>query len=410
MENEDQLRRRKAMQQALVTGLQRPPNTSSFMPGESAGIPTGIKLGGMERNAGLTLPQPNAPSLGMDSMPPTPSEPVTAIPSSPRIGYSTTGLTGTDALMQRRKALEEADPESKVTSTGEILPPQKTGRFKGLGQGIGLAAANADPDRPMYALGQMLGGGISGAVSPRGAAKGMRRFELGQLDNDLARGLKLEGVQADVGASDALRRQRELDPALQAAKIEQQREEANARLELEREKAAGTITQREYDRRQRELDRTSREKIAADRIVSSEKIAASRPSGEDTRGAKASAAQAEYDQLVADEVSAGEEKNRAYAYLEQLKSATGPDGKPLVNAQDVAQAVDAAQAADKVYQSFAEKKRDAQRRMRENAASSSRAPAAPAGVTEASIRADAKSRGANEDEAVKKARQFGWIP
>lgn len=37
-------------------------------------------------------------------------------------------------------------------------------------------------------------------------------------------------------------------------------------------------------------------------------------------------------------------------------------------------------------------------------------PPPPPGVTEASIRAEARRRGANEDEAVQRARQFKWIP
>jgi hypothetical protein len=134
------------------------------------------------------------------------------------------------------------------------------------------------------------------------------------------------------------------------------------------------------------------------------------------REAKRQAAQDEYDQLVNDERGAGEEKNRAYAYLEQLKANAPKDefsGELTDQAKaDIRQATDAAQAADKFYQSFAEKKRDAQRRVKENqvGAASTGNPPAPIGVTEASVRADAKQRGANGDEAVRKARLFGWIP
>src|SRR5689334_11666469 len=74
--DEDELRRRKLFADALSRGLQRPlmggaggtgsaiaptPAPASFLPGESAGVPTGIHLGSMSRigrDAGLTLPQP----------------------------------------------------------------------------------------------------------------------------------------------------------------------------------------------------------------------------------------------------------------------------------------------------------------------------------------------------------------
>jgi hypothetical protein len=407
----DLQRRRRMMQEALTRGLQRPRASmeartgetgpvSSFMPGESAGIPSGIKLGGINPNVGLTLPQPATPSIDPNTLPPTPNLPVPE-PPSPRIGYSTRGLTGTDALMQRRRALEEADPESPVSPTGDILPPHKTGRLKGFGQGIGLAAAQADPDRPMYGLGQILGGGISGAISPRGSAKAARRFELGQLDNDIARGLKLEGMQADVAGTEALRRQRELEPDIQQARIEQQREEANARLELEREKAVGTITQREYDRRQRELDRASREKIAADRIASSEKIAASRPNGEGTRAAKSAAAQLEYDSLLVEEEAARKEKDRAYEVLNQMRNS----GQPK---EDVAQAENAAQLADKNYQSYAEKKREAQRRINENKVSaSSTQPYAGRTMSRVNLERYAKDKGLSIEAAQKEVEAQG---
>jgi hypothetical protein len=416
VQTEDDIRRRRrAFQESLSRGLQRPlaqSPTSSFMPGESAGVPTGIKLGNMSklpdlRNLGLSLPQPATPNIDLGNIqPPTPNEPATPVTPSPRIGYSTAGLTGTDALIQRRKALEEADPESQVTATGEILPPHKTGRLRGLGQGALLGLGQGDPDRPLYSLGQAIGGAVTGAVSPRSAAKMQRRFDLGQLDTDLAKGLKLENAQADIASTDALRRQRELEPAIQAARIEQQREEANARLELEREKAAGTITQREYDRRQRELDRASREKIAADRITSSEKVAGMRGDGTEARAAKAAAAQQEYDSLITEEEAARVEKERAYKALSDMRQS------PSAAKEDIAQAEDAAKTADKNYQSFGEKKRDAQRRIRENqvAAPSSSQPAQPyAGRTmsRANLERYAKDKGLSIEAAQREVEAQG---
>jgi hypothetical protein len=266
----------------------------------------------------------------------------------------------------------------------------------------------------MYALGQVLGGGLGGVISPRSSAKSARKFELGQLDNDIARGLKLEGMQADVASSEALRRQRELEPSIKAAELEQEREIANAKLEIERQKATGEITQKEADRQQRELDRKSREKIAADRVTSAERIAGMRGNGSDVRAAKAQAAQQEYDQLVADEATAGENKNKAYAYLEQIKqhAVDAPTGglDPQYKA-DLAQATKAAEDADKFYQSFGEKKRDAQRRIRENqvttSVSTTTQPYAGRTMSAANLARYAKDKGISEDEARRQVEGTG---
>lgn len=221
-------------------------------------------------------------------------------PPPPRIGYSLSGLTGVDRLMEKRKAYETADPESSIKQVGELVkvePPTPRkgfkGRLKSIGEGALVGLAMSDPDRPLSGLGGAIGGATVGGVNPRDGAKLTRRFEMGQLDNDIARGLKLEQEGAQLGGMRSLSRQRELEPQQQAAKLEQEYKIANAKLEVERQKAAGLITkqeadrqERELDRQQREADRASREKVAADRITSSEKIASMRPSGEVAQTAK----------------------------------------------------------------------------------------------------------------------------
>lgn len=210
-----------------------------------------------------------------------------------RIGYSTAGLTGVDRLMKQREAYESADPESKVKTNGdfvEIDPPNRRkgfkGRLKSLGEGVLTGLAMSDPDRPLQGLGMAIGGGGMSAINTRGGAQLKRRFEMNQLDNDIARGLKLEQEDTQLDGMRALARQRELEPALKAEQIQRETEAVNAKLEIERQKAAGLITKQEADRQQRELDRASREKIAADRIVSNEKIASTRPTGESSQTVK----------------------------------------------------------------------------------------------------------------------------
>lgn len=456
MQTEDDIQRRRRMvQEAMQRGLQRPGQSlverfqtpeqqtatsrQSFMPGESAGMPDSFwnrrfpflrstqqlreqqpnyaALGNNDTtprpavnippNAGLTPPEPATPNLDITG-PVQPSE--STSPSSKRVSFSSLGgLTGVGRLLEQRRITEAADPTSDVRIRGDnvdVTPPRMEGvnglsRWRGLGQGLKVAAQGIDPDRPMFSLGALLGGGISGLASPRSAAKESRKLDLARLDNDIARGLKLEQEQAQLGGLEALRRQRELEPGLKAAELEQEREIANAKLEIERQKAAGEITQKEADRQQRELDRRSREGIAEANRASREKIAASRTSGADTREAKAAAAQQEYDSLLVEEEAARQEKDRAYGVLDQMRKS----GQPK---EDIAQAEDAAKAADKNYQSYAEKKREAQRRIRENQVSAPAAqPYAGRTMSQANLERYAKDKGLSIEEARRQVETQG---
>ena len=369
----------------------------------------------------LNLPKPATEAQPITDVP-QPNEPLTAAPpTSPVVGPSIRGMRQLDRNIMLREAMSNADPESRVRIAGDdidISPPAmkgvgRRGRFSTAGEAGLNALGSGDPDRPLYSLGQGLGAAVTGLVSPRAGAKINRRFDISRLDSDIARGLQLETAQSGLASAEALRRQRELEPILEARKISSDIEYKNAQLELERQKAAGVIDQREYEQRRDQLNRESRERIAGMDRSSRERVAGMRStsSGDEARAAKAAAAQAEYDQLVADEQNAKEEKDRAYAYLAQIKQGAGNRPRDL---QDVKEAQDAAEAADKLYKGFGEKKREAQRRMRENqysvaAPGTAGPPPAPPGVTEASIRAEAKRRGQDAEAAVMKAREFGWI-
>lgn len=355
--------------------------------------------------------------------------PETASPTSPSVGPSIRGMGKLDRDIMLREAMGTADPESKVRVSGDqidVSPPPMKGalahrsRWATAGEASLNALGSADPDRPLYSLGQGLGAAVTGVVSPRAGAKINRRFDVQRLDSDIARGLKLEGAQSDLASAEALRHQREVEPILQAHKMEQEAAYRNAELELERQKAAGVIGQREYEQRRDALNRKSREGIAAQDRSSRERIAGMRGTnnGSEVRSAKAAAAQSEYDQLVKDEEEAGKQKNAAYAIVEDLKKnpvrGVMPDKMNPDYEGRLTEARRNAEEANRVYQSFGEKKRDAQRRVRENQVSTAyssaiAAPPPPSGVTEASVRAEAKRRGQDEEAAVKKAREFGWI-
>ena len=398
--------------EALQRGLQRP-----FAPGESAGIPDFLRgKTPLAPNTGLTLPQSNAPHIDPTAVP-SPATGMEIKPPSPRIGYSTAGLTGVDALQARRKSLEEADPESQVTSTGEILPPEKTGRWKGLGQGALLGAANYDPDRPMYGLGQLIGGAATGAISPRSSAKGMRRFEMGQLDSDIAKGLKLETAQADLdrsrnpvgqhstrvvtegeypgieagteirvridprtgGVTDVVRPNNKpviadlaKRPAQGAPHYEKDSDgylltvqggkatrvtDANGKP-VQVKKGGNDEEYVEVEVNGRRLRVSPGQALGYYGQVGERET--KRDEAQAEREAKLQAAENEYQSLLTEEEKAKIEKERAYQALSDARK------NPALAKEDVAQVEEAAKTADKVYQSYAEKKREAQRRISEN--------------------------------------------
>lgn len=312
-----------------------------------------------------------------------PNELSTQVQPRIRVGYLTAGLSGLDKVLERKKALESADPEQSVRVTPDFveqLPPRMQGvnahsRWRQLGETAlaSLAGNPSDPNNndPNAILGRLLGGSTTAAVNPRGGAQIVRRHELDEADNDIARGIQLEGQQAQLGSLKALQRQRELDPALDAAKIDADRDYRNAQLEIEREKAAGLLTQQQYQRKKDELDRASREKTAAGNNAATVEAARIRSSaqGQETpaalgeRGRKAAAAQAEFDQLSKDEATAGEQKNAAYAALEDIKKTAPNDARGDMLIREAEQA---AESANRLYQSYADKKADAQRRANEN--------------------------------------------
>lgn len=432
-------------------------NRISSMGGEGVALGRPVSI---PTNAGLSLPQPTIPPINISGIePPQPSQPVEATPTTPRIGYSTTGLTGVDRLMQRRRALEEADPESRVTDTGEILPPSKTGRLRGLGQGIGLAAAQADPDRPMYSLGQMLGGGLGGVISPRSSAKGVRKFELSQLDNDIARGLKLKQAQVELdratnpigqmstrvitegeypGIEAGTEIRVRVDPrtgsitdvvgpnnrpvvadlakrpptgsphyesdadgyliTVQGGKAERVTDPSGQPVKVKSKNSDGEVVEVEVNGQRLKVTPGQ----ALNYYGQVGERAAKRDEEQREREARYSAAKSEYDSLVEAERVAGEEKNRAYQTLDQMRKS----GQPK---EDVAQAEQTAQEMDRQYRSFAEKKKDAARRMGENrvAASTSTQPYAGRTMSQANLARYAKDKGLSIEEARKQVEAQG---
>ena len=176
-----------------------------YREGDYTNEPLGAASQGAPSKPIVNLPPANV-NIPTDVPPPMPTGTVSEGtpnpdigPPPPRVGYSLSGLTGVDRLLERRKAMESADPESNIRETGDFIKvedkkPRKgfLGHLKALGEGALVGLASGDPDNPNNILGSAIGGGTLGAVSPRGEKKLLRKFEMSALDNDIARGLKLE--------------------------------------------------------------------------------------------------------------------------------------------------------------------------------------------------------------------------
>lgn len=324
------------------------------------------------------IPQPQTPvdpNAGLASPPELQGQQPTApAPGSVRVGFGAGGLHGVDRDTLKRQAQQEADPESKVADTGDffdIAPPRgkgvkpEHGLLSRLGQGAGMAVASGDTDNPNAILGNAIGGALGG-ISPRNFARNERKYDIGQTENDITRGLKLEQEQSQLGGMRALERQRNAQPGLDKAEID-------AKLKIEQDRANGLITKAQADAERARLDRKSREDIAQLNRENQKTIAGmparSRPSGEkdDVKGPKYRAAQVELDELTNLERIAGEAKDKAYAAysVARQKYKDNPDIQ-----EDVIAAKKAADDAQAHYESFGEKKAKAKAAMAENEPSS----------------------------------------
>lgn len=238
-----------AMRNAPLTTTTVDPNTSTPSPTRAMPVPSG--------DVGLAV----------TGAPPPPSEGVKSNMPPVRVTYGPQGLSGVDALMAQRGAMQE-NPFSKVSTNAEgqaeIAPPKPErhgfkGTLKNIGEGVLSGLALADPDNPNAILGSAIGGGVTAGVNRSAGPQLHHRFDMNVLDNDIARGLKLEQEQAQLGSFQADARNRALQPAFE-----------NAKLELERDRLSGLIDEHTYQRKKDELefkekqaDRASREKTSA---------------------------------------------------------------------------------------------------------------------------------------------------
>jgi hypothetical protein len=415
----------------------------------------------------LNLPQPS-PSINIPNDAPAPNAPVEQ-PQQPRgiFGPSLAGLGKLDRDIALRNTTASADPESDVRVRGDqvdVTPPRmagvnQKGRFRS-GLEAGLAAfGNADPDRPLYSLGQGLGGLVTGVASPRAGAKITRKFEQQRLDDDVSRGLKLEQEQAQLdqirgpkmgqmstrvvgegeypGIEAGTEIRVRIDPRTGSITDVVGPNEKPVISDLAKRPAAGAphyekdadgylltiqggraqrvtdasgqpvqVKRGQGDEEYVEVEVNGRKlRVSPGQALSYYGQVGERETKRDEvraeREAKYGAAKSEYDSLVEAEKGAGEEKNRAYQVLDEMRKSNQPK-------EDIAQAEQDAQKANDYYRSFGEKKKDAARRMQENKVREAGAQSyAGRTMSRANLERYAKDNGLSVEDAQKQVEAQG---
>jgi hypothetical protein len=286
-------------------------------------------------------------------------------------------------IRQRGDFIEELPPEQSPSRVKNAL----VGLLLGTAQG-GLAGG--------------IGGAALGAIKPEAVQQMLKDKHLareqGQLDEQIGTEAKKAKLQDLI-----------LSPQIAMARARQQADYDAQRIKIQQDAEAGRISRAKAEELQKDLDRRSREKIAAEANQSRERAATIRsgvrgeetPAAREKREREANAAQAEYDQLVSDEKNAGENKNKAYDYLAQLKN------NPNVPKEDIAQATKAAEDADKLYQSYAGKKVEAQRKIRENTSTPQAQQYSGRTMSQANLERYAKDKGLSVEDARKQVEGMG---
>lgn len=349
-----------------------------------------------------------------------------------RVGYGAKGLSGVDRDMLKQKVMEEAPARSEIEDRGDTIGygTVKKGEpwWKRLGKGVLTGLAEGDPDNPNNILGSAIGGGVMGVSSNQNAAELKRAIDLRKGENDIARGLKLE-QEAGQLANIRLKPQ---DKA-QFGWVKQDTDgdgvpDTEAYSQLEAGMTQPIPRRPESERAPRApILRTVKNPDGTETTRKSEdngktwaivpELTSTPPKQPDLVGQRSAeersrnraAAEAELAELTANEQAAGAEKNRAYQVLEQLKKAQRGTEPNKPSLEDVDQATQAAETADRLYQSFGAKKTEARRRIIENSDGSRSQPRKTGSYTEADVRARARAAGKDPDAAVAKAKKAGLL-
>lgn len=326
---------------------------------------------------------PSVPDVDATGAPSLPDRPYTPPPIRVRVGADTTGLNPLDrniAVLDAQRQAAQDFPSSKVSSTGEIAPPKMhhgvKDRLGSIGKGALLGLERGGP------VGAIIGA-VTGGVSPVTIDKQIAQRALARKTAEVEQQLGVEHGRAQVGYEQAR-------PVLEAAKIQSEAQDREARQEIARQAEQGRISRAEanrqlkeiedaaLERHRRELERQGQARVAqgqarlnrpgAGDIVSARQEA--------QRQRRHDAAQREYASLIEGEKNAEAEKNRAYDEYSKLQGQyarqTDRDARAALKPQLDA-AKKRADDAQALYAGFGAKKTKAQKDIDENAPSATSA-------------------------------------
>lgn len=267
---------------SAMGGADRPRTVN---PSPGAGLPDSAraKILALLTNAGPASTTESDPNTVSPNPQPTQPIPYPGIATDEQATQTRPAIVGgsleTDALKREAARIQTmiANPTREVSPTGEagLSHPfsKKKAALLGLLKGMGTAAEGHE----YPSLARVLAGGATGAtiglVKPDAIQEWQRRGEVEDARSDLAQQTKTAMQQSALEDQQAQTQQRTLAPAITQAELERKARYDRDRLKIQQDVATGRISTAEanrrfneqklkQDREQKELDRTSREKIA----------------------------------------------------------------------------------------------------------------------------------------------------
>lgn len=336
----------------------------------------------------------------------------------------------------------------KRTSWGyEEEPPEKSpSRWKQVGLGLlqGALAGASQTGTLSGALGGAAVGGVSGGVSPRLMMAFTRAQDIRRAQGELSNEYDLARQQAQVGGLEAEAEYRRQQPDIEREKIQRQLDHDEAVMQQRRLEERDRNERAEADRRNRIETATIRSRGTGaggtQGAIAAEGAEEDRQAGAETQGVQEAIDKWTQDNARDDAWMRGVEKEwnqeAAKQYAEALKQWNeqlfdkGPKPKLSDFQAEIRASSDKAADYEQTKANRTQRAKDIeeqkkkleglhkeQRGGKAKAARSGTAgtkstykPPAPPGVTETSVRADARRKGQDEEKAVAKAREFGWIP
>lgn len=173
------------------------------------------------------------------------------------------------AELEDRNKPNEDNPYLKPERRNSKLKSMFLGALQGGGEAARAALASGNRDPLAMALGGALGGGVGGAIHDSWDEEQKNADRKAEIEHNIAYKLKQEEAEADTGYKRAR-------PALEMRKLENDRDIADQRAQVQRDLEDGRMSRAEAELKMKQLDRKSREHEGQLNRESREKVASTR--------------------------------------------------------------------------------------------------------------------------------------